>query len=304
MTRPPFPSVIDSTILGTFRSCPRRAFLQYLEHWKPGEESVHLIAGGAFAAGLETARRAFYTHGRPAPEAEAEGLGALLSHYGTYDPPEDSPKSALRMAGALEYYFSQYPLGADGATPHTFGTRHGIEFSFAEPLSIRHPETNDPILYSGRADMVCDSFGGLFLYDEKTTSQLGQSWLRQWEHRSQFTGYCWGLRGHGYQPTGIVVRGVAILKTGFNTAQAITYRSAWEVDRWLEQTERDIARMIRCWEDGYWDYNLDHACNEYGGCPFTRVCKSPEPSTWLPLYFTRRKWDPLSRTETTLLETA
>jgi hypothetical protein len=295
--RPPFPDVVDSTILSTAKSCLHKAYRQYIEHWKPGEDSVHLIAGGAFAAGLETARRAFYVEKQSAEEALAQGLASLWAHYGDFEPPEDSPKGPLRMAGALEFYFSQYPLGADGATPHVFGARHGIEFSFAEPLSVRHPVTGDPIIYAGRADMVADAFGGLFLYDEKTASQLGPSWLRQWEHRSQFTGYCWGLRGHGFQPTGVVVRGVSILKGGYGTAQAVTYRSAWEVDRWLFETEVTVRRMIQAWEAGYWNFNLDHACAEYGGCAFQRVCKSPEPEKWLPLYFHKRRWDPLARVE-------
>lgn len=301
MIRPPFPSVVDSTLLGQFRSCPQKCFRMYFEHWKPGEQSVHLVAGKAFAAGLEVAREAFYVHGVDAETSIAMGLGALWLEYGDFEQPEDSPKGPLRMAGALEYYFFQYPLGADGAKPHVFpGAKHGIEFSFAEPLSVRHPETGDPLLYAGRADMVADAFGGLFLYDEKTASQLGASWLKQWDHRSQFTSYCWGLRGSGFSPTGIVVRGVSILKDSYGTAQVLTYRAAWEVDRWLFQTNRDLLRMIEMWKSGYWDYNLDHACTEYGGCPLVRVCKSPDPEKWLQIYFHRRKWDPVTRTETLL----
>lgn len=299
-----FPSVIDSTILGTFRACPEKARLSYVEHWKPGEESVHLIAGGAFAKGIEVARDSFYVQGRPAEEAIADGWGALVQAYGTYTPPEHikSAKTWDRVAGALEYYFDQYPLGADGATPHFFGARHGIEFSFASPLDVRHPETGDPIIYAGRADMVADSLGGLFLYDEKTTTSLGASWIRQWDLRSQFTGYCWGLREYGYKPAGVVVRGIAILKESYATAEAITYRADWEINRWLAQTTRDVRRMVEAWETGLWDYNLDHACQDFGGCAFTRVCKSPPENadSWLPMYFTRRAWNPLTREETHL----
>lgn len=295
--RPPFPSVVDSTMISVFRACPTKFFRSHIEHWKPSEDSVHLIAGGAFAAGLEAARMAFYTEGRPADEAEALGLRALWKHYGNFTEPEDSPKGPLRMAGALEYYFSRYPLGADGAPPHLFGARHGVEFSFAEPTEVLHPVTGDPILYAGRADMVADAFGGLFLFDEKTTGQLGASWVKKWDHRSQFTAYCWGLRGHGIRPTGVVVRGVAIYKDGYDTQQAISYRSDWEVDRWYAQTCRDIERMKAMWESGTWDINLDESCLAYGGCPFNRVCKSPEPEKWLPLYFHHRQWNPLTRTE-------
>ena len=56
------------------------------------------------------------------------------------------------------------------------------------------------------------------------------------------------------------------------------------------------------WQIGYWDYNLDHACAEYGGCGFVSVCKSPSPEDWLPMYFEKRVWDPLARKETTVEE--
>ncbi len=45
--RPPFPEIVDSTIIGSFRSCRRKFELEYLNHWKPKVPSVHLHAGGA-----------------------------------------------------------------------------------------------------------------------------------------------------------------------------------------------------------------------------------------------------------------
>lgn len=297
-----FPQVVDSTMLAAFRACPTKFFRMYGEHWKPSEESIHLVAGAAFAAGIEAGRRAFFVEKQSAEDSLTEALQALWLHYGHFTPDsEDAPKGPLNMAGALIFYFEQYPMGADGAMPHFFGSGHGIEFSFAEPLSILHPITGDPILYSGRADMVADAFGGLFLYDEKTCSQLGASWAKKWDHRSQFTAYCWGLRGFGIKPTGIVVRGISLLKHGFETAQAITYRSDWEINRWLAQTERDVGRMLASWRSGHWDVNLDESCIAYGGCPLSRICKSPDPEKWLPLHFHKRRWDPLTRTEEKML---
>ena len=168
-----FPFAIDSTMLGAFRSCPQRMFRQYLQHWKPSHDSVHLIAGGAFADGIEAARGAFYQNSATLEESVAAGLHALITRYGDFDCPPDSAKSLERTAGALEFYFEHYPLGADGATPLQFSDgRHGIEFSFAVPLPINHPVTGDPILYTGRADMIAEAYGGVYIYDEKTTSSL------------------------------------------------------------------------------------------------------------------------------------
>jgi hypothetical protein len=171
-------------MMSALKSCPRKAQLEYVEHWRPQTPSVHLHAGKAFAAGLEEAREAFYVAGRPAGEAVALGVGRLLAEYGDFECPEDSAKSASRMAGALEYYFDQYPLGNDGCTPITLpGGKHGIEINFVEPLPIAHPQTGEPLLYSGRLDMACHFAGGLYVEDDKTTSSLGATWSRQWDLR-------------------------------------------------------------------------------------------------------------------------
>ena len=151
--RPMFPHTIDSTTLAAFRSCPQKAFLSYIEHWKPKDESVHLIAGGAFAKGIEVARRAFFEGVAIEPEivsifndqtgqherrvkwheaapdphltgdteaAQHLGLQALMAAYGDFECPPDSAKSLERTAGALEFYFDQYPLDTDSKVPVTF----------------------------------------------------------------------------------------------------------------------------------------------------------------------------------------
>lgn len=330
--RPMFPHALDSTMLAAFRSCPHKMFRQYVQHWKPKAESVHLVAGGAFASGIEAARRAFFEGKayvskaergfvrlldehevekfRDSPglegdreSAEALGLQALIDHYGDFECPSDSAKSLERTCGALEFYFENYPLGADGMDPiNLSGGKRGIEFSFAHPLPVNHPVTGDPILYTGRADMIADFAGGVYIVDEKTTSSLGASWSRQWEMRAQFTGYSWACREFGIDTAGTIIRGVSILKTKYDTQQAITNRAGWELDRWLEQTCRDIERMIKQWKEGWWDFALDHACAEYGGCSMLQICKSNDPETWLPMYFEQRVWDPLARKEMTLAE--
>lgn len=315
MTRPMFPHAVDSTMLAAFRACPQKMYRSYVEHWKPKAESVHLVAGKAFATGIEAARLAYF-EGRARDAsgnehevekgnrdlAEATGISALIKAYGNFDCPPDSAKSLERTAGALEFYYANYPLGLDGSEPVSFPDgRCGIEFSFAEALpDVVHPVTGDPILYTGRMDMVGSYAGGLYGFDEKTASQLGASWAKQWDLRSQFTGYTWACHRQGLPVQGVIVRGVSILKTKYDTQQAIAGRGQWEIDRWLHQTQKDVVRMIECWERGDWDYNLDHSCADYGGCQFTQVCKSPEPETWLPMYFEKRVWDPLAREELTV----
>lgn len=297
--RPPFPAAIDATLLRTFKECPRKAELEYFHHWKTKEPSVHLHAGGAFAAGLEAGRRAFYEQGKPHEESIGLAIETLLREYGDFPCPEHIAKTPIRMAGALEFYFANYNMGTDTCKPYEWAPgKHAIEFSFATPLPVLHPETGSPLIYSGRADMIGQMAGGLFIEDDKTASQLGASWQNQWDLRSQFTGYCWSAQQSGLRVDGVLVRGISILKTKYETMQAITYRKQWEIDRWLHQTCRDLERMKAMWADGYFDYNLDESCSSYGSCLFKRVCMSQEPQPWLEGYYEQRVWDPLTHTET------
>lgn len=309
--RPPFPSVIDSTIIAAARSCGRKVELEFFEHFKSKDPSVHLHAGAAYARGQEIVRRSFYEQGLDAEESLARGVGALLEHYGDFECPPESAKSAARTAGALEFYYDCYKLGEDQATPILLpGGSRGIEFSFAEPIDVAHPETGDPIIYCGRMDMICNYMNMVLGEDDKTTSQLGASWPKQWDLRSQFTGYVWGAqKAAGIKLDGFLVRGVSILKGkagagAFGNAESITYRPVWQLDRWYGQLIRDVKRLISQWEEGYFDYNLDHACNEYGGCPFRQCCLLPDPTPVLELQFERRKWNPITREETLLVQEA
>lgn len=295
----PFPSLWDASLVSALRSCGRKAELEYFHHWKPRASNVHLHAGAAFAHGLEAARRAFHIDKKPEDEAVAYGLAALLEFYGDFTAPEGSTKTIDRMGGALEYYFDKYPLETDPAQPIIYGGKHGIEFSFSEPLPIPHPETGEPLIWCGRADQIVSFAGGIYISDEKTTTSLGATWARQWDLRSQFSGYCWAARRAGLKVDGVLVRGVSILKTKYDTAEAITYRPEWQVTRWLEQTVEDIRDAVEQWKKGKFRYNLDHSCTEYGGCTFRQVCLSEDPQPFLDVGFQKRIWNPLLRTEIT-----
>ena len=299
MPEAPFPMAIDSTMRAAFTSCPQKYYREYFQHWKRIEQSPDLVAGKAFAAGLEATRNAYWRDGITDP-TEAIGLGvqALLEEWGDYEPPVDHVKSLDRMVGALDEYFTNYGFATDHLQPLMQEDKPAVEFSFALPIpDTRHPQTGEPILYTGRFDMLGLFNGSLFVVDEKTTKQLGPSWYKSWTLRSQFTGYCWAAKTYDYPVAGAIVRGISILKTKYGHAESIQYRPDWFIDQWLHQLKRDIDRMIECWESGYWDYNLDMACTHYGGCVFMDVCSHPRPDEQLRDNFQKRIWDPMERTE-------
>lgn len=300
-----FPEVLDSTMITTYRACPHKFFREYCQHWKSATPSVHLHAGAAFASGLEAARMAHYRDGLSQEESLQAGLSALLSAYGDFDCPEDSVKSATRMAGALEFYFERYPFAHEDAPPHTIEATGlpAVEFNFAEPLPILHPDTGNPLIIAGRFDQIVDYAGGVWGEDDKTASQLGATWPKQWDMRFQFSTYCWGARRVGLPLQGFLVRGISILKRGYDTMQAITYRPEWMLDRWEAGMLRTVRDMVDDWKErdtpfgDSFPLNEGDSCNAYGGCAFRTVCLSENPDPWLASGFEQRVWHPLTRSE-------
>lgn len=289
-----FPEAIDSSMRAAFVACPRKFFYEHMWKIAPASPNRHLHAGGAFARGLEVTRKEFFEGRLNKSDAEIAGFKAFILAYGEFEVADGETKSFADMLGALDYYFEQYPIDTDPIRPVITPLGAAVEFTFAlEIPNTQHPITGAPLLYFGRFDQLCSFNDSIFVEDDKTASQLGDSWSTQWDLRSQLTGYCWAGRQYNYNVQGAVIRGISILKTGYGNAQEITYRPQWQIDRWLVQLQRDIARMVQCWHESYWDYALDGACSHYGGCAYLPLCKSPKPENWLEPGYQRRDWNPM-----------
>lgn len=305
MTRPPFPLVWNDSLRSAFVSCPRAGAWEFFHHYKSKSPNTHLHAGKAWASALETLRLAFYDGGMPLEEAQALGLSTLIVEYGDYVPPDrgnEANKSLDRLIEAFVYYNKAFPLDKDPVQPWRGKTgKPMVEFNFALPLdekNLLHPETGEPILFAGRADMVATWAGALSIYDDKTTGQLGPSWGNQWIRRSQFSAYTWAARQYGIPVTQVIIRGIALLKTSINHQQAIVTRTQHNIDEWHFQVCRDVRHAIECWKSGYFDVNLSESCSSYGGCLFLQPCMSNDPTPWLEGNYQRRIFDPITRTET------
>lgn len=300
----PFPEVFDSSIVNDLKECEAKFNYSDVMDYKGRGRNVHLHAGGSFAVGCEATRRAFYIDGLDRETSIQKGVEALMISYGDYEAPDrgsGSAKTIDRMAGALIFYWDNYPLNHDSAFPITLpGNKRGIEFNFTEALPIDHPDTGNPLLYTGRLDAVLNFAGGHWGFDEKTTTSLGATWGGKWGLRGQFLGYTWGCRQAGLPIKGIVVRGVSILKNKYECAESINEFGDWMLDQWYTELLSWIEDAKRAYVTKRWKHNYGEACSNFGGCQFKHVCTSKDPGPWLETQFERRHWDPITRTETLL----
>lgn len=299
LNRPDFPTVIDNTIRTSFVACPRRAYWAFFRHLTSSRVSIHLAAGAAYAKGLEVFRRSYYTPGLPTAgdfeRSVLAGFYALTRMYGSDEQYGDhgTAKTWEGVCAAYLSYVATFHPETDFLRPFLLDDgRVAVEMSGVIPLEERHPVTGDPLLYSVRADMIAERGGVLWNVDDKTTSQMGPTWSQGWDLRSQFDGYAWGVKQLFVPVVGTIVRGTAIQKTGIKHGQAIIYHPEWKIARWYEQLHRDIRRMIRCWEEGYFDYNLADSCTSFGGCGYYQLCTKEDPEPWIEGSYIIRRWDP------------
>lgn len=292
---PRFPTFLDSTMLSSFRNCPKKFYWEYILRLRPKGESIHLVAGGAFAKGLEVARKLYYDKGASMDIALQAAVVAALKAYTLTDVDNEWAKSPRAICEALNGYLTRWPLDQDYLRPVKQNGKHWVEFSFAIPLPIKHPVTGEDLLYVGRCDMIAEFAGAIYTVDEKTCSQMGESWARKFDMRAQFMGYNWAAQQHGFNVVGTVVRGIKFIKSGQEFGETIVMHSNLALNNWFDQTMRDIERMIKCWNEGYWDMNLGDVCTMFSGCPFQRLENTTNPEGYFEVYYKENTWNPMDK---------
>jgi len=303
-----FPSIIDNSMCNDFRECEMRWFYKHCRKLALLDENVHLVAGGAYARGLEVTRRRFFDDGWPIREALRAGIRAAIIYYGPFEPHgRHTAKNIWRVIGAMEHHFNAWPIDSRIIPYKPPGaTRHAIEFSFAEPIpGVANPDNGDALIYSGKCDFIGqDKEAGIIgPVDDKTTSSLGDYWLAKWDLSAQMFGYIWASRRAGYPSVCAFIRGVSILKTKFGDADARCYATPHQLVMWERNLTATVERMIAC----YNKYREKHihpfqmalggACTDFGGCGFKVLCESENPEVWIPVHFTVNKWNPLESRE-------
>ncbi len=305
VVRASLPQVIDSTIRSEYVGCHTKGYYSFQRNLGPLEPSIDLIAGGAFARGLEVTRLAFYHEKLSLEDSLQKGILEAIAAYGDVTPPEHkSAKSVERVCTALVAYFQKYHPARDHIQPYFVAGKPAVEFTFSIPLPINHPESGEPFIYAGRFDLLGLYNGQLIGVDEKTTSQLGPTWSSKWRLRGQFTGYTWACLEYGLPVVGIVARGVSFLKGrkgatdpadfhGFE--ESLQLKSKFEIDAWYVQLLNDVKRMVEAWEKNWYDQDFSDTCADYSGCPFMSLCTTSDPEAWIPGKFATRSWNPLAK---------
>ena len=285
-------------MLTTGVSCPQKFFREYVERRSSSTLSIDLHAGGACAKAFEVYRHAYYVDGRSFDDARCLAISAFIDFWGDFQTDEDEVKSFERVLTSWLEYFDAYPPEDDPIRPLVTADGAAIEFTFAIPIPVPHPETGDPILYGGRFDMLGTMGACLYVVDEKTSKRIDPNWSKLWQMRAQFLGYIWAAREYGFAVDGYVARGIIIHKNDSVHVQSIAGVPQWRIEHWYKQMVRNVQRLVDCYKEGYFDFAYGEACFAYfKPCIFMPLCTSDTPENWYGDYV-ERTWDPLKKNPT------
>lgn len=295
MSRPELPIYFDATMNSAFHACPRKFYWNFIRNKVPLGESIHLIAGGAYAAALHAARTAQFTNTDKkltTDELMEACLPEFLKAWGDFIAPEGHAKSKHNMLYALEQYFERYHPSDDIIQPLKLSNgKPATEFSFAIPMPIKHP-SGEPFLYCGRFDMLGTYSDRVTVLDDKTTGYFVQNWEKMWMMRGQFLGYVWACQQLGYKTNDCLVRGCAIQKTQIKFLDCpITYPQHL-IDRWYKELLASITALVWHYENDDWPYDFADACSSYGGCPYMDLCVVGDAEKFMNNY-QERTWSPI-----------
>lgn len=299
-----FPSIVDSTMLSDVGLCHRKVYWAWFRHKVPALGSIHLVAGGAYARGLEVARKLYYSRDSAyypdkIQNAMPAAWRAAVSAWDGFQAPEKSPKQLWRVLEAIDYYFRAWPPGTDHLQPYELAPgRPAIEFTFAFPLpDCFHPETGDPILYAGRIDEIATLDNQLFVLDDKTASELGPAWPQKWDLRGQFLGYMHAVDQMLHlKLAGVAVRAMCFRKHGYETAEKLIFFQPWQVEEWLEATVQKVQGLIEAYKRNRFVKAYGEPCAMYGGCNYRTLCTKREPELWLEPDYVDYEWSPITLT--------
>lgn len=323
-TLPTFQTTWDSTSLGWLKSCPQLYRYQMIDQWSPKSKGIHLAFGGWYASGVELyARRR--AEGLSHDEAVLAMVAWALEATGEFakcpeciDETHDLPRLACHICGGHGTVWTPW----DSADPiknrytllrslvwnvddRNLGPWRTMILSNGKPaveLNFKFPAfevAGHTIHLAGHLDEIVlntTAPGQRWVKDDKTSKgQLDARYFSHFSPDNQMSLYT--IAGKiitGEAMSGVLVR-AAQIGVGFTrfATQPIS-RPPAVLAEWMEDTKWWIGQAHSMALANHWPKNDKH-CNDFGGCPFQKVC-SVSPShreSWLQSDFVKREWNPL-----------
>lgn len=285
----PTHSVIDSTKLKAFMTCPRRFMWEYVFGWRieGSGNSIHLVFGQAWHEAMEILLNRMREDGKYSEDAVAEAHCALTDKYREYFT-EDmdfsyAPKDPGSGLVALKQYIARYI-----ADPHDFDVLK-TEIAGTVPIA-----DNRSVHF--KIDAICkDRQDRLFALEHKTTGAMTAAWPDQWPLSVQVNTYIHALycMAEDEQVYGAQINGAVLRKKGHDFIRVPVRRTPenmegylQNVNQWMDQIEynMDLLRDAKPDDTVMLAFPMNtESCHKYNTkCPYHDFCVAcPNPLRYI-----------------------
>lgn len=306
----PYVQVVwDSTSLSSYMQCPRRYYYEIIEGWRPKALSADLLFGKLLhdATGLYDTLR---VEGKDHETALREMVRWALVHSaggqpdsvtGEMLPPldecDDPTKTRLTLIRCLVWWADEF--GADATFPPLVmpDGKVTVELSWRLPLGIETPDGDQYIVCGHFDELVRYGDDHVMVLERKTTkSTISSYFWRRYNPSVQVWTYDLAARLYaGDSARGVLMEAFQTGKTMARVERKPIPRTKEQAEEWLGEVEQWIKRAEADARAQHWPLNTT-ACNNFGGCPFARVCvKSPGVrSMYLDGEFQRQFWNTMA----------
>lgn len=270
---------IDNFMLSMFQTCPIKYQLRIRQGWTVRRKSAALGFGGALHEGLAE----WYRTKDP-----VRALQAIHERWPT-NVPIDDYRTREKCIGVMSDYIRTYhksdAFSVVGAPDNpmiecTFTLPLGkfldCETCGVHPLEDGHcPKCGtecEEIEYGGIFDGLIEFNGSVYVFEHKSTSQMGSYYFNQFKPNNQVTGYIWAA-GHlsGKRVGGALINAIGVYKSSATKFErSITSRSSIEIEEWRENVRSTCQQIRDCERRGHWPMHTG-SCTQYGLCEFHSV---------------------------------
>lgn len=204
------PASTSWTEISTFRQCPHKHKLQYMDRWRSDKVSRPLGLGILWHEIMDFHYRGVKDAGQP----DTESIVEILNQHGAKDP--EHPNHDLGATCLWMYHGYR-----EWAKTFDFGwTIKEVEIEFRVPL----PGTNIELV--GRIDLVIEFQRHLWVVDHKAVRNLPSN--KELDLDDQTPLYIWAMRQAGYDVRGAI----------------LSHTRTWQLKRPMEPEERYQREMM------------------------------------------------------------
>lgn len=278
-------------------ACPRQFIYAGVLKQVPNTSRSPLVYGGAVHKALET----YYLEGSNSKQDYINDLiDKVVAEYRIeLDLCCDPKRNSQTLNAFLHSYFSWVRAFGEYLEPITLPDgKLAVEVSFSLPLcELLLPLYGKvTVMWEGRLDLIARDkrTGRVGVWDHKTTSMLGDTFIDQFTRSTQFSGYLWAGQQLSNIPDLDEVGINALCQKKENEFKHFIFRRPnWNSNEFIEGVHNTLMQFFTC----HSHCNRAACTHKYGKCEFFDLCEMPpatrlnnllnsglfKTSTWSPL---------------------